>query len=249
MTVDRDSIVKYCRDYLKVENFEDKCINGLQVEGAEKINKIVSGVSFSEQLVKVAVKTKARLLLVHHGLFNKYISQPVQIKGIVKNRLKLLLENDINLCGFHLPLDAHPLIGNNISLCKLFGIINTRPCYVGFIGELKQAMSLSEFIKMVNEKLQTQSTYIAGGPKIVKKIGVISGAASPEFSLAKKLGADTYLSGDIREELFWEVKEAKINYVNGWHYNTEKLGIQNLGKLISKKFKISVEFIDIPCEI
>ncbi len=249
MTVDRDKIIQFCEKYLKVKNFEDKCINGLQVEGAEKINKIISGVSFSEQLVKVAIKTKARMLLVHHGLFNKYISHPIQIEGIIKNRLKLLLENDINLCGFHLPLDAHPQIGNNISLCKLFGLINTRPFYVGFIGELKPAMLLSEFIKMVNEKLQTQSTFIAGGPKTVRKIGVISGAASPEFSLAKKLGADTYLSGDIREELFWEVKETKINYVNGWHYNTEKLGIKNLGKLISKKFKISVEFIDIPNEI
>ena len=141
MSVSRNKIIKFCEDYLKVKDFTDYCVNGLQIEGAEKIDKIVVGVSFSKKLIEATVKAEAQMLIVHHGLFGKLINQPPQIKGFVKNRLKLLLENDINLCGFHLPLDAHPIIGNNISLCKLLGVIGTKPFDLGFIGSLKNEIN------------------------------------------------------------------------------------------------------------
>ena len=112
-------IVKYCEDYLKVKDFEDYCINGLQVEGAPKVSKIITGVSLSEKLIKEAIKKQAKMIMVHHGIFGSQISKPPSVKGVIRNRLKLLLENNINLCGFHLPLDAHPVIGNNISLSAL----------------------------------------------------------------------------------------------------------------------------------
>lgn len=249
MSIETKKIVKFCEDYLKVKDFEDYCINGLQVEGGSSVSRIITGVSLSEKLIKIAIKKKAKMIIVHHGIFGNQINNPPRIKGFVRGRLKLLLENNINLCGFHLPLDAHPIIGNNISLCKLFLLENTKPFYVGFIGELKTKMKFSDFVKIVNDKLETNSYVIPAGPKEIKRIGVISGGASSDFKQALDFGADTYICGDLRESVVREVEESKINFINAGHYNTEKLGVQNLGNLIAKKFKIKVEFIDVPCEI
>jgi dinuclear metal center YbgI/SA1388 family protein len=251
----RDKIVKYCEDYLEVKKFPDYCIDGLQVEGADKIDKIVTGVSLSIKLINEAIKRKAQMIIVHHGLFKNQIGTPPQIKGYVKNRLKLILENNLNLCGFHLPLDAHPVIGNNISLAKLFGLINIKPLNtreygaIGFIGQFSTNKSFKDFVKEADKKLKTRSVIISAGPDKIKSLGIISGGASPDFQSAAKFGADTYLCGDIREDIVEAVYETGINFINAGHYNTEKLGIQNLGNLLAKKFGVKVEFVDIPNEI
>lgn len=255
MKVERNKIVKFCEEYLKTKDFKDYCHNGLQVEGTAKVKKVITGVSLSKQLIEKAIEKKAGMIIVHHGLFSSQIGSPPQINGVLKGRLKLLLENDINLCGFHLPLDSHPEIGNNISLLRLFGlkkvgVINT-PNYgdIGFLGELDKPICFDSFVEMVNSKLNTNSYIIAAGPKEVKRVGIISGGALPEFALAAELGADTYICGDIRESIVRQVEEMGINFLNAGHYNTEKLGIQNLGNLVADKFGIKVEFVDIPCEI
>lgn len=249
MTVERNKIIKFCEEYLKVKNFTDYCHNGLQVEGADKIERIITGVSLSQKLIKAAITEKAQMIIVHHGIFGDMIDKPPVIKGTMKNRLKLILENNINLAGFHLPLDAHPMIGNNISLCKMFGIKNTKPFDVGFIGQLDRPINFLDFVKIIDKKLNTKSYFLAVGPKMIKKIGIISGGASPEYQLAAELGADAYLCGDIRESIVRGAEEVGINIINAGHYNTEKTGIQNLGNLLAKKFKVKVEFVDIPCEI
>ncbi|OGF27835.1 Nif3-like dinuclear metal center hexameric protein [Candidatus Falkowbacteria bacterium RIFOXYB2_FULL_34_18] len=249
----RNKIVKFCEDYLKVKDFTDYCHNGLQVEGSEEINKIITGVSFSRKLIEKANPPtggkKAQMIIVHHGIFGNQIPSPLQLKGIVKNRIKLILENDINLCGFHLPLDAHPIIGNNILLCKLLGVKKVKPFDVGFIGELDRQVDFKKFVDLVNKKLGVQSFVLENGKKQIKKAAIISGGSSPDFEKAARLGADVYICGDIREEVVRGTEEAGINLINAGHYNTEKLGIQNLGKLIAKKFKVKVEFVDIPCEV
>ena len=255
MIVETKKIVKFCRDYLKVKDFSDYCVNGLQVEGVAKVSRIIVGVSLSAKLIETAVKKRAKMIIVHHGIFLKNIPSPMELKGIFKDRLKMLLENNINLLGFHLPLDAHPIIGNNISLLRLFGlkkvdVIDTADYgEIGFIGEAPGQMSFKEFTELVKNKLNTEPYVIAAGPKAVKRVGIISGGASPDFEFAKEAGADTYLCGDVRESVARAVEEAKINFINAGHYNTEKLGIQNLGDLINKKFDIKVEFIDIPNDI
>lgn len=249
MVVDQNKIIKFCEEYLKVKNFIDYCHNGLQVEGTDKIERIITGVSLSQKLIKTAINKKAQMIIVHHGIFGDMIDKPPVIKGNMKNRLKLILENNINLAGFHLPLDAHPIIGNNISLCKMFGINNTKSFDVGFVGQLIRPMNFLDFVKIVDKKLNTKSYFLTVGPKMIKKVGVISGGSSPEFKLAAELGADTYLCGDIRESIVRGAEETGINIINAGHYNTEKTGIQNLGNLLEKKFKIKVEFVDIPCDI
>ena len=255
MRIETKKIVKFCEDYLEVKKFEDYCVNGLQVEGAEKVSKIITGVSLSQKLIEAVIKKNAKMIIVHHGIFGSQISKPPCIKGVVRNRLKLLLENDINLCGFHLPLDAHPVIGNNISLIKLLRLkkmdVISCPDYgeIGFVGEYKEAMKFEDFYNLICDELETQPYIIPAGKRNIKRVGIISGGASPDFKQAVELGADTYLCGDVREEVVEAVKETKINFINAGHYNTEKLGIQNLGGLIAKKFKVKVEFIDIPCDV
>ena len=195
------------------------------------------------------------MIMVHHGIFKNNIPELPEIKGILKNRLKLLLENNINLAGFHLPLDAHPIIGNNISLIELLDLKKTKalnsPQYgdIGFIGEYGQALDFKDFVDLVNKKLGTNSYYINAGSKKVKKVGIISGGASEDFIFAQEQGADTYLCGEVKEEIVRAVEELKINFVNAGHYNTERLGVMNLGKLIQKKFKIAVEFVEVPNDV
>ena len=255
MAVGVKEIIKYCGDYLGVDKWKDYCINGLQVEGSPKISKIITGVSWSEKLIEVAIKKRAKAIIVHHGLFKSHIDFPPQVRGIVRGRLKLLLENNINLLGYHLPLDAHPVIGNNISILKLLELEKTKtiksPEYgeIGFVGELKEAVKFNDFVDLVNKKLDTNSYTITAGSKKVKRVGVVSGGASPDYKTAAELGVDTYICGDIRESLVRAIEETKINFINAGHYNTEKLGIINLGKLVEKKFGIKTEFIDIPCDI
>jgi len=205
-------------------------------------------VSLSKKLIEETIDRKAELLIVHHGIFGNALPSPPVIRGYWRERLALLLSNNITLCGFHLPLDAHPRIGNNASLCKLLGITNTKPVEgVGFIGTLPRAEPLRNFVQRVNRSLDTKSMVISGGPTNVRRIAVISGGSSGHFQGAKDAGADTFVCGDMPEWNVRGIEETGLNVINAWHYNTEKLGIQNLGKLISTKFRIPVEFVDVPC--
>jgi dinuclear metal center YbgI/SA1388 family protein len=249
MPAERDAIVKFCEQYLKVDKFSDYCKNGLQVEGCHTIERIVTGVSLSRRLIEAAVLKKAQMVMVHHGIFGNQFDNPPVIKDPNRGRLKLLLANDINLCGFHLPLDAHPLIGNNISLCRLLGVSNTKPFEVGFIGSLIKPVEFKSWIKTVERELGVRVYAVAAGPVKSRRVAIISGAASAGYKIAAELGADTFLCGDIREEHVRAIEEIGVNFINAGHYNTEKLGIQNLGRLIAKKFKVSAEFVDIPCDV
>lgn len=241
-------IIRYCEDYLKVKDFEDGCNNGLQIEGVHLVKKIVTGVSLSKKFINEAINKKADMLMVHHGLFDNHIGKPAVIKGVMRNRIKILLENDINLAGFHLPLDAHPEIGNNISLARLMNLENIKPFDIGFVGDIKET-DINAFIKRVEERFITKTFSILGGPKKVKRVGIISGGASPYYKQAIEEGADTFICGDMRENTVREAEEAEVNIINAGHYNTEKLGIQNLGNLVAEKFGVDVEFVDIPNDI
>lgn len=249
MLVKRDKIIEHLNEYLKVGDFQDYCVNGLQIEGKENVSQIVTGVSLSQRLVDKANKRKADMIIVHHGIFLNDAPSPLQLKGLIKERIKMILRNDLNLVGYHLPLDAHSKIGNNMSLAKLFGVKKCKPVYIGFMGELSKEISFREFVEMVDRKLEVKSFALSYGKEKVRKVGIISGGSSPHFEEVFKAGADVFVGGDIREEVVRKMEEMGINYINAGHYNTEKFGVQNLGKLIEKKFKVKVEFVDVPCEV
>ncbi|MCK4798404.1 MAG: Nif3-like dinuclear metal center hexameric protein, partial [Spirochaetes bacterium] len=226
-----------------------------QIEGNKIISKIITGVSLSQRLISEAVKKKANMIIVHHGFFSETIPSPLQLKGIHRNRIKDILFNDINLIGYHLPLDANSMIGNNISLAKLFGFMKVKQFDIGFginfgvMGEFKKAVNFNDFIDLVNEKLKAKSYVLPFGKKMIRKVAIISGGSSPYYNQACEMGADVFITGDIRENIVREAEEIEINIINVGHYNTEKLGIQNLGKLIEKKFGVEVEFVDVPNEV
>ncbi|MDP8226793.1 MAG: Nif3-like dinuclear metal center hexameric protein [Candidatus Celaenobacter polaris] len=253
--VKRNEIVEFCNEYLKADTFNDYCYNGLQIEGKENISKIVTGVSLSRQFIKKAIDEKADMIIVHHGLFKNQLGDPPRIIGIFRQRIKLILENNINLCGYHLPLDAHPEIGNNISLARLLELQNIErlnsPYYgeIGYIGEIKQKMKFEDFKKYIDKVIDTNSYILAAGHKFVKKVGIISGGSSIDYSIAFEKGADTFVTGDIKENVVREVEEIGMNFINAGHYNTEKLGVQNIGKLVSETFSLETKFIDIPCDV
>lgn len=254
MSVSRDKIVSFCSDYLKVENFKDYCHNGLQISGTDKINKIVIGVTISKKLIEAAMQKKADMIIVHHGLFAKHFGEFPVIEGVWRERLKLLLNNDISLCGFHLPLDAHHLIGNNISILQALGLVKVCGIKedgqsVGYVGEYKISVARDKFIESVNKKLETKSVVLEFGAKQIKKVGIVSGGASPSWFTAQKLGCDTFITGDLRESVVRPAEEAGVNIINAGHYNSERFGIINLGRLVQKKFKVSVEFVEVPCDI
>ena len=148
-----------------------------------------------------------------------------------------------------MPLDAHPEIGNNIAICKLLGISgNIQPFDVGYIGDLEKSMAWTEFVDLVNDKIGSKAYTLATGSEIVNRVGVISGGSSPDYRSAAELGADTFICGDLREEVVRGAEESVINIINAGHYNTEVFGIKNLGELLAKEFSLEVEFVDVPNE-
>ncbi|HHM23462.1 MAG TPA: Nif3-like dinuclear metal center hexameric protein, partial [Bacteroidetes bacterium] len=220
--------------------------NGLQVEGKAQIRHLVSGVSVSERLFREAAARKADAVLVHHGFFWKSDPHPYVIRGIRKRRLKILLENDINLYAYHLPLDAHPEVGNNIEILRRLNIPPLEAVEVGFIGYVNRYTELDDLVLKIADLFEAKPQVFAFGKTQVQKILVISGSSSPACEKAAELGIDTFLGGDIREEQVRVCEELGLNFIAAGHYNTEKFGVQALSQHLAEKFGLKTEFIDIP---
>ena len=243
--VQRDEVIQYANDLLNIGEFDDLSINGLQVEGKEQIQKIVLGVSTSERMFQSAAEEKADMIVVHHGVFWKN-SLPRKLTGIHYKRMALLIKNHINLAAYHLPLDAHPEIGNNAQILKRIGLEPITPVEVGFLGRFNSPMEWSKFVEIVNQELQTTSLTFHFGSQMVSRVLVLSGGSSRFYQLALENNADTFLGGDMKENVVRELEEVGLNFIHAGHYNTEKFGIQALGRKLEQQFKISCKFIDIP---
>lgn len=248
----RDEIVKFINQYLIIDKFEDKSANGLQVAGKQEVQKIALGVSASLALFEEAAKNGADMIIVHHGLL--WEGGELRIDELRKKRLQLLFKQDISLLGYHLPLDGHPEIGNNAQILKKLNLKKKEGFgkyggkFIGVVGELEKKISLGEFIKKVDKLFNCQSFVLKFGPKMIKTIGIISGGAGGASDMieAFKSQCDVYLTGEPFESGYQMAKEAKLNVLGPGHYNTEKFGVQELGKLLEKKFNVKTEFIDIP---
>jgi dinuclear metal center YbgI/SA1388 family protein len=242
----RDKLINFINEYLKIDDFKDYCINGLQVEGKEEVKKIITGVSLNLELIEQAIAKKADMIMVHHGIFESGL---FQLKGAQKERLKKIIVNDLNLAGYHLPLDAHPVVGNNILLLQKLGIKKGEKFDIGWMGKFETPVKLEEIVEKLDKLLKTKSYVIKSGVDKIRSVGIISGGASPDVTLAIEKNLDLFIAGDIRENVVDIIKEGKINFINGGHYRTEKFGIQALGELVAKKFGLEVEFVEIDNEI
>lgn len=246
---DRDNIVSFIDKYLDVRKIKDLSQNGLQVEGKKEIKKICFGVSVSLELIKKAIKSRADMIIVHHGLL---WGKSQIFKGPFREKIRLLIENNVNLAGYHLPLDKHPVIGNNAQIIRFLGAKNIKPFgtyeneTIGFMGTLKKAMIIRKISEILSEKLNSKPVLFAFGPEKIKSLGVISGGAQRMFDQAIDANLDLYITGEVSEFVQETARENNINFISAGHYNSEKAGIFAIRKLLSSKFHIETEFIDIP---
>jgi dinuclear metal center YbgI/SA1388 family protein len=245
-----NEITNYLNEYLEIDKFEDDSWNGLQVEGKKEIKKIITGVTAGSELFTKAIKENADLVLVHHGHF--WTKANPSITNWNKERLNLLLKNNISLYASHLPLDAHKEVGNNAQLLKLIGADITEEFHkygntnISWLGRFNAPKPLKEISDTLNKDLNTTSHIIPFGQKNISTVAVCSGGGGYNtFSEALSLKVDLYISGDT-VEIYNNAKDAKMNVVFAGHHATETLGIKMLGKKLSDKFEITEEFIDIP---
>jgi dinuclear metal center YbgI/SA1388 family protein len=239
----RESILAVLNEWLQPENFQDYCPNGLQVEGKSEINTIVTGVTASRDLIEAAIAANADMLIVHHGYFWKGEDQ--RIRGMKRERLKRLLDNDINLVAYHLPLDDHSEYGNNRQLADILGIENPRPLN-GLVweGELLEAMSPEKFSLHIARALHREPLKVGGGKAEIKRVGWCTGAAQGFISTAIDADLDAYLSGEISEPTTHTARECGIHYYAAGHHATERYGVKTLGEALEKEFGIMHRFID-----
>jgi dinuclear metal center YbgI/SA1388 family protein len=235
----------YLNTLLQPERFSDYCPNGLQVEGKQEISKIVTGVTASMALLEAALQANADAVLVHHGYFWRGESLP--ITGIKQRRIKFLLQHDINLFAYHLPLDAHAELGNNVMLAKQLGLNitgKTGEKEMLLLAELNAPQTLQTFANLIEAKLSRKPQIIGDLSKPVKTIALCTGAAQGYIEQAVAANVDVYISGEISEQTVHVARESGMSYISAGHHATERYGIQALGEHLVQKFDLQHEFID-----
>lgn len=243
----RSELLAYLDSILLPKNISDYGPNGLQVEGRDEIAKIVTGVSACQALIDVAIAQKADAILVHHGFF--WQNEDPRVIGIKQRRLKALLQHNINLIGYHLPLDVHPQYGNNIQLAKLLEIQvlkrKANDDTMLFIGHLKLPVSGELFSKRIAKTFNREPQYIPGQSKTIETIAWCTGGGADFIHQAIPHHVDAFLTGELYERTVSVARETGMHLFGAGHHATERYGIKALGEHLSDYFKIQVEFVDI----
>jgi dinuclear metal center YbgI/SA1388 family protein len=246
----RDEIVAFCDQLLEIASFEDYGPNGLQVPGAGEVSKVASGVSANLAFLEAAVESGAQLVIAHHGLF--WEGDPRALDEQLAERLRVLLASRVSLAAYHLPLDAHPEIGNNALLCGELGFelagrfSESRGRTIGVIGRSSEGVAPDELRNRVAELLGREPLVFDAGPERVRSIGIVSGGASGQIQDAIAAGLDAYLTGEPSEPVMADAHEGRIHFLAAGHYATETFGVRRLGELVAERFEIEHEFIDVP---
>ena len=247
---ERDRIIAYLDELLEVDGFPDYGPNGLQVLGAEEVSVVVTGVSAQRELFERAAAAGAQLVLCHHGLFWDFL--PRAIGPAMKQRLRLVFDADISVAGYHLPLDAHPEVGNNALICAALGLERAEPFAehkgrtIGFVGRSEEGIGFAELRERCAAAFEQDPFVFDCGPEVVHSIGVISGGAPGDFGAAIALGLDAFITGETAEHVMADARENGVHFVAGGHYATERLGIRRLGELVAERFGVAHRFAEIP---
>lgn len=247
-SVNRDNFAKYLEQALDITRFRDYCPNGLQVEGRPRIQRLVTGVTASLALLEAAVATGADSILVHHGYF--WRGEDARVVGPKQKRLKLLLENDVNLFAYHLPLDAHPVWGNNAQLAKRLGLTadgNFGEDGIGWLGSLEDPniATVGDLVRVIESQLGRAPLVIGDMAQPLVRVGWCTGAAHSMLVDAIAAGASVYLSGEISEPTVHLARETGVAYIACGHHATERYGVQALGAHLAEQFGIDHRFIEI----
>ena len=246
----RDDIVKYLDEFLRVGEIEDVSQNGLQVQGPDDVQKVAVTVDASLAAFERAVSAGAQFLIVHHGLF---WGKSLPLVGPHFRRIETLILGRCGLYGVHLPLDAHPQVGNNAELTRLLQLQDTESFWdyhgvpIGMAGKLAPALSVSAVVGRLGEALGSPAARVlACGPERVERIGCISGGAMSMVDQVAAAGLDTYVTGEVDHAFFHSASELGINVLFWGHYATETLGVRALARHLEEKLGLATEFLDIP---
>ncbi len=242
--VNMNELAAYCNELLEIEQFNDYCPNGLQIQGCESVDKIVTGVTACQALIDKAVQLQADCLLVHHGFFWK--AETALLTGIKQRRIKSLLCNDINLLAYHLPLDAHKTLGNNVLLAQKLDIRIKHFFARNEIALLGTVIRQSgkTFGRHLSQVLNRQALHIPA-KRSIENVALCTGAAQSYIEQAIEAGADAFISGEVSENTWHIAQENNIHYFAAGHHATERYGIQALGEHLAAQFKLEHIFVDI----
>ncbi|WP_444999404.1 Nif3-like dinuclear metal center hexameric protein [Halomonas mongoliensis] len=248
--IHRDALVEACDRELAAEGFRDYTINGLQVEGRDRVCRVLSGVTACQALLDEAVAWEADLVLVHHGYFWK--NEPVAITGMKRRRIQTLLAREINLLAYHLPLDAHATLGNNAELGRRLGF-SVEGCADGELGEgllwlgaPSAGLDARGLAGHVGQVLAREPLLVeAPGGGEIRRVAWCTGGAQDMITAAWEAGADAFISGEISERTTHLARELGIHYLAAGHHATERYGVQALGEWLAGRFGIEHRFVDI----
>lgn len=241
----RQELIAWCDEFLQIATFKDYAPNGLQVEGRETVHTVVGAVTASLAAIEYAVQQQADLLLVHHGLFWK--SEPVPVTGWKHRRIAALIRHDINMAGYHLPLDAHPEIGNNAALAAHMGWqVEGQGGGQNLLmfGRPTRETDGAGLVADLSAKLGRQAVYAGDTGKPVRKLAWCTGGAQGFFQEALEAGADAYVTGEISEAQYHLAKETGALFVSAGHHATERYGIRLLGGRLRERFGVGFTFFD-----
>jgi dinuclear metal center YbgI/SA1388 family protein len=246
----RDEIIAFCDELLDSGSFDDYGPNGLQVPGVDEVHKVATGVSANLELLDTAIESGAQLVLTHHGLL--WGSEVTPLSTPMAARLRALLCADVSLAAYHLPLDAHPEIGNNALLCDALGLAPEKRPFgeamgsaVGLIGRSAEPIDLLELRRRLTEAVGHEPLVFDSGPERISSVGIVTGAGGFAIHEAGPLGLDALITGEPTEPVMGEAREYGVHFLAGGHYATEIFGIRRLGELVAERFSVEVEFIDV----
>jgi len=241
----RDDIVAFANELLEVERFPEYGRPGLQVFGAEEVNKLACGVSSSRELFERAAAAGAQLVLVHHGLF--WRNEPLVIDRRLKGRLQALFAADLSLVAYHLALDAHPELGNNALLAERLGLTYDAPfAEIGAGGRLMQPVAIDELANRLREATGREPLVFAEGPERIERVAVITGGGGDRVIQAANEAYDAFVTGEPEEPALHSARELGIHFLAGGHYATETFGVRALAERLANEFALEWEYLELP---
>jgi len=245
------SIVEALEELLEPAAFKDLGPNGLQVPGGAEVHRVVTGVSAQKELIERAIGLDAQLLLVHHGLFWDF--HPTGLTPVLAERLRPLFKHDLALAAYHIPLDAHPEVGNNAILANALGCErheafgDFRGRAIGRAGTFPgDGVGARELFARVREVTGREPLVQGAGPETVRRIGIVSGSAADALGEAAELGLDAFLTGEPREHVMADARELGMHFIAAGHYATETFGVRALGDWLASRFGVEHLFVDLP---
>lgn len=247
--MNRSELVHYLDEYLRIPEIKDYGPQGLQIEGRDEVRTIVGMVDAQQPCVEAALSEGADMLLVHHGIF---WGPPQRLQGSYARLVRTFLEAELNLYAAHLALDAHPEVGNNAELAQRLGLTvfdwwgNANGTKLAALASAPENTKFDYLVEHFEQAVGPVKLVQAYGPRIVRRVGILSGSGAGHIAEAAALGCDTFITGETSHAHFYEAQNTGMNIIYAGHYTSETVGVQALGNHLQNRFGVEFQFIDLP---